>query len=150
MIFSNSTEKNFFKLLERIHTGTLSVSTPDGATRSFGNGEPYVDWHIHDWAVLPSLALRGDVGLGETYAQGMWNTSDLEALSKLALLNHDVIKKPFGGATFQRLMFLFTDRLIRANSKSGSRKNISAHYDISNDFYSRWLDPTMTYSRSHL
>lgn len=147
MILSKSaSEKKFFNLLERIHTGTLVITTPDGSMRTFGQGAPQVYWEIHDWSVLQALALRGDVGLGETYAQGMWDTPDLEALSTLALLNHDVIKKPFGGATFQRLMFMATDKFARANSKSGSRRNISAHYDISNAFYSRWLDPSMTYS----
>ncbi|WP_018998483.1 SAM-dependent methyltransferase [Hirschia maritima] len=147
MILSQSiTEKNFFNLLSRIHTGTLTLTTPDRITRNFGQGAPVVYWEIYDWSVLSALALRGDVGLGETYSQGMWDTPDLEALSTLALLNHDVIKKPFGGATFQRLLFMATDKWMRANSKSGSRKNISAHYDISNDFYARWLDPSMTYS----
>ncbi len=147
MIFSkSSSEKKFFQLLENIHTGTLTVEMPDGKTHIFGQGLPAVYWQIKHWDVLPALALRGDVGLGETYAQGMWDTPDLEALSTLALLNHDVIKTPFGGATFQRLLFIATDRFARANSKAGSRRNISAHYDISNDFYSRWLDPSMTYS----
>jgi cyclopropane-fatty-acyl-phospholipid synthase len=76
----------------------------------------------------------------------MWDTPDLEALTQLALRNHDAIKKPFGGATLQRLLYMATDKFARANSKTGSRKNISAHYDISNAFYSRWLDPSMTYS----
>lgn len=146
IISSKSASKKFFALLDRIHTGTLNVQTPDGKIHQFGQGNPCVNWEIHDWDVLSALALRGDVGLGETYAQGMWDTPDLEALSTLALLNHDVIKTPFGGATFQRLLFMATDKFTRANSKSGSRRNIAAHYDISNDFYSRWLDPSMTYS----
>jgi cyclopropane-fatty-acyl-phospholipid synthase len=77
---------------------------------------------------------------------GWWDTPDLEALATVAMLNFDVLNSRFGGATLQRLMFMASDRILRANSKQGARRNIRAHYDISNAFYRRWLDETMTYS----
>ncbi len=146
MILGKIAQKKLFGLLENIHTGTLHLYTPDGITRRFGNGHPIVHWDVKDWRTFSAMFARGDVGLGESYAQGWWETPDLEALTTLALKNHDVIKTTFGGPLAQRLIYLATDKLLRANSKTGSRKNIAAHYDISNAFYERWLDPSMTYS----
>lgn len=144
--FQSCRIKAFLKTLDNIHTGELKLIDPDGKERVFGSGEPKVEWTIHDWATIDALMFRGDVGLGESYAEGLWDTPNLEALTKLALLNDDLTKGAFGGPTLQRLAFMFSDKFLRRNSKTGSRKNIHAHYDVGNEFYGRWLDPTMTYS----
>ncbi len=136
----------FFAMLDRIETGTLHLHTPDGQHRIFGGGEPEAHMEIRDWRTLSALALRGDVGLGESYAEEWWDTPDLDALAGLAIANEHLTHGPFGGAFLQRLLFLLSDRVLRRNSRSGSRRNIRSHYDLGNDFYSRWLDPSMTYS----
>lgn len=146
MIFSRVAKNSALKLLDQMKEGTLHVYLPDGTLHSFGAGAPVAHWDIKDWRTFSNLALRGEVGLGESYALGWWDTPDLEMLATVALRNHDDLAGAFGGAGIQRLLFLMSDRVLRANSKRGSRRNIQAHYDISNAFYSRWLDETMSYS----
>lgn len=146
MIMSDLLAKSALKALERLHSGALHVYLPNGSHYAFGDGAPIAHWDIHDMRVFSCLGWRGEVGLGESYALGWWDTPDLEALATVALLNHDVFSTKFGGAALQRLLFMASDRFLRANSRRGARNNIHAHYDISNAFYSRWLDETMSYS----
>ncbi len=146
MIVSDLFAKSTFDALDQIQTGALNVYLPDGSYRSFGSGSLVAHWDVRDMRVFSSLGMRGEVGLGEAYALGWWETPDLEALATVALNNHELFTNRLGGAAFQRFLFNASDRFLRANSKRGSRRNIHAHYDISNVFYGRWLDETMSYS----
>jgi cyclopropane-fatty-acyl-phospholipid synthase len=136
----------FFKACEQISVGTLHVTDPDGQRRRFGAGQPEVHFHIHDWAAIAAVAARGDIGLGEAYINGLWDSPDIDALTQLALLNEDAFSGHLHGSFLNRAAFLLTDKLMRRNSKRGSARNIKAHYDVGNDFYSLWLDESMTYS----
>lgn len=87
----------------------------------------------------------GDLGFGRAYVAGDWDTPDLRALMYLLAVNEPAFAKHEEGSWLHRLL----DRLRhgqRANSRTGSRRNIAFHYDLGNDFYQLWLDPSMTYS----
>jgi len=142
----NPIERLFYKVCENIRVGTLSVKTPDGKREIFGDGDPQASIDIHDWKVITSLVSRGDIGFGETYSDGLWDSPDIEALILLVLKNQNLVTGIARGSMIQRLFFILKDRVFRRNSRAGSQNNISAHYDVGNDFYKLWLDETMTYS----
>jgi len=133
---------------EGIGIGTLELITPEGLKHRFQGGEPGAHgvWHIHDWKVVEALASRGDIGLGETYSDGLWDSPDLDTLFQVFIANIDALDRYAHGSIFSRLWFVLTNRLIRRNSVGGSSGNIRAHYDVGNEFYKLWLDPSMTYS----
>ncbi len=84
--------------------------------------------------------VRGDIGLGEDYIAGAWETDDLEKLISFFLLNIEELEGFAHGNFFHRQLFAICNTLVRRNSLSGSKRNIAAHYDVGNDFYSLWLD----------
>ncbi|SEO92027.1 SAM-dependent methyltransferase [Aquisalimonas asiatica] len=137
----------FSAVLNGLARGTLEVEFPDGSCQTFGNADGiHADLHVHrPWRTLIRLRIHGALGLAEGYLAGDWTTSDLTALLQLLGENDDV----FGGASRPSALALLAMRLrhrLRANTHRGSRRNIAAHYDLGNDFYREWLDPTMTYS----
>jgi cyclopropane-fatty-acyl-phospholipid synthase len=139
------------RVLEAFSTlkfGTLHFTTPRGERITFKGKEagPEAEFLIEDWSVMRNAVARGDIGLGEDYIEGKWHTDSMENLFTLFLLNLDELDGLAHGNILNRLGFLFNNRLLRRNSKHGSSKNIQAHYDVGNDFYSLWLDRTMTYS----
>lgn len=144
----NQVAKQFLAACEQVERGALTVVTPAGQTHLFGGSlpGPTADMHIRDWAAVTAFAARGDIGLGEAYIDGLWESSDIDALTRLAFENEAAFAGHLNGRWLQRAMFLLTDRLLRRNSKAGSRRNIQAHYDVGNDFYGLWLDASMTYS----
>lgn len=142
----NITARAFYQICEKITAGTLLVIAPDGAKNTFGSGEPHATVQIHDWKFLRILMARGDIGLGESYTEGLWDSPNIENLILLILQNDTHTFGVGRGSQLQRFAFLVKDRLFRRNSRAGSKKNIMAHYDVGNDFYSLWLDETMTYS----
>jgi len=86
-----------------------------------------------------------DIGFGEGFMAGEWDTPDLSALLEAFTLNFDRLERLVDGNPFMRTVNFLT-HMFNKNSKGGSRRNIHAHYDLGNAFYSRWLDPSMTYS----
>lgn len=145
-LLTSITKKQFFRLCEYIETGTLDVHTPDGELMTFGHGEPVADLTIHDWSMLSAIVQRGDIGLGESYVEGLWDSTDVEALLRLILSNVAISRTGSRGAWIENLKYRILDRIVRRNSRNGSRRNIQAHYDVGNDFYQLWLDDSMTYS----
>ncbi len=138
--------KKLLETCEQIQIGSLRMKTPNGEIHEFGEGVPRAEITIHDWAMASIIAERGDIGLGETYVQGLWETPDLEGFLKLLLVNEEVSIPLSKGSHLQKLIFQFTNSFLRRNNRSGSRKNITQHYDVGNEFYELWLDPSMTYS----
>lgn len=138
-------QTRFLTALEGIRHGRLVLTTPEGHRHRFGFAGPEAEIHISDWALLPALARRGDVGFGESHLAGHWDSPDLEALLSLVLRNLDHLGGQGRQGWLSSLGFRLSDRL-RANSVSGSARNIRAHYDVGNEFYQLWLDPGMSYS----
>lgn len=145
-ILKSVAKRHFFELCDQIETGTLSLRTPEGEAMLFGSGEPGAELCIHNWDMLSAVAERGDIGLGESYVDGLWDSPNVEALLRVILANTAISKSGSRGSWFQNFKYQLIDRFLRRNSKRGSRRNIHAHYDVGNDFYRLWLDDSMTYS----
>jgi cyclopropane-fatty-acyl-phospholipid synthase len=147
MHFTNKALKSeFLATCERLHDGQLTLRTPEGEIYRFGNTGPEAEMSIHDWAVVSALAAHGQVGLGETYVQGLWDTPSVEGLVSLAMQNRDHLGAYDQASVFNRAKFRLVDTIMRANSRRGARNNIRSHYDVGNEFYQLWLDEGMTYS----
>ncbi|SMO94002.1 SAM-dependent methyltransferase [Paracoccus laeviglucosivorans] len=139
-------QRRFLTALQGIRHGRLRLTTPEGHVHHFGDEGEQVELHIHDWAFLPRMAARGDVGLGESWIDGHWSTPSLEALLTLAIRNLDHLSEWANAGILSRLRMQITDRVVRLNTLRGSSRNIRAHYDVGNEFYQLWLDRGMTYS----
>jgi len=146
-MFAQMASDQFFKRLDSIESGKLVLTTPDGKTRTFeGRTEgEHASIELHDWSVITNLVRKGDIGFADDYRAGRWETNDLTALTTLGLRNRKAMNQLITGTSFSRAMSVLS-YLFRLNSVKGSKKNIHAHYDLGNDFYSLWLDPSMTYS----
>jgi len=135
--------------LTQLHGGQL-VLVDGGERHRFGTVSEHlaesIVVHVHDRRFYGDLALGGSVGAGEAYMQGYWSTPQLVELVRLLVLNMDVLDSLEGG--FARLTAPVRKALhaIRRNTRSGSRKNIAAHYDLGNEFFRLFLDETMMYS----
>jgi cyclopropane-fatty-acyl-phospholipid synthase len=131
----------------KLQRGTLDVTLPDGRTvRLGGNGPgPAAAMHVHDFSFASRLLRGGDIGIAEAYLRGEWETPDLTQFLYLFCINQDWMQKMLIGNPVMRSVQLVRHWFNR-NTKRQARRNIYAHYDIGNAFYSAWLDPSMTYS----
>lgn len=137
------------KVLERACVaGSLTLITPDGRSHGFSGSAPGPDatLQVHDWRLLPAVRARGDVGLGEAYMSGWWDSPNVESFIAWGIRNVNGLAPVAWGTPLHRLKQVLRERFIRRNTRSGSRRNILAHYDLGNEFYALWLDPTMSYS----
>lgn len=135
--------------LQHINWGTLSVYTPDGKHFRAGSGatnEPAATVHIHDDRFYALLALEKDIGAGRAYANGYWTSSDLYEALRIFLHNEDALNRLQGQFSWATSGLYRLLHKLNANSQSQAKDNISAHYDLGNDFFSAWLDPRMMYS----
>ena len=141
-------QRRWLEAIARIEFGKMTFVEPDGTEHTVTGPKPgpKARFVVKDWDVLQRLVARGDIGLGEDYIAGSWQTDSVENLITLFLLNLDYLEGFAHGTLWNRLAFIAMNTLIRRNSESGSRRNIEAHYDVGNDFYALWLDETMTYS----
>lgn len=134
-----------FELLEKLHGGLLEVRLPDGSSALFGDGEQGVTLHVHNEAMFGMVLARGDIGLAEAYLDGYWDAPDISGLLTLLANNRTALKAAVYGS-WRKLLAARVRHWLNHNSRSGSKRNIMAHYDLGNDFYQQWLDPSMSYS----
>ncbi|HEX4270592.1 MAG TPA: cyclopropane-fatty-acyl-phospholipid synthase family protein [Rhizomicrobium sp.] len=141
-------EKSWRRAMAGLEYGALEFIAPNGeVTIAKGvHPGPQARFKINDWHVLRRIMARGDIGLGEEYINGSWETDSVERLISLFLVNLDHFEDFSDGNFFNRLGFVIHNALVRRNSVSGAARNIKDHYDVGNNFYSLWLDPSMTYS----
>jgi len=132
----------------RIKVGCLTVVLPDGRRLLFGDprSERRAEIQIHDMEAAVRILLRGETGAGEAYMDGLWSSPDLEALIELAALNRSALALAQGWWRRPLQVPITLAHRARRNTKAQARRNISAHYDLGNDFYRLFLDETMTYS----
>lgn len=145
-----SAAKTILKLLAHLPHGQLELHLPDGTRHQFGRLEGSAkglraQLVVHDWGVFERALKAGDIGFAESYMDGHWHSPDLAALLNLMIANRQALERVVYGAWWGALAYRLR-HLLRRNSRSGSEKNIHAHYDLGNDFYRLWLDPTMSYS----
>jgi cyclopropane-fatty-acyl-phospholipid synthase len=135
-------------LLSRLEHGTLTIVESSGR-RTFGHGGGsgiHATMHIHDPAVWRTVLTRGSAGLGETYFEVGWDSDDLVDLLRLLALNLDPLIRLTNRAVWLRDAAAGPARQLRPPSKADDRRNIHAHYDLGNEFFALFLDPTMAYS----
>ena len=132
----------------RIRVGHLTVTLPDGRSRDFGDAASDIQGEIviHDREAMVRLLIDGETGAGEGYMEGQWSSPDLAALLLLAAVNRQALALTGGWWRLPTQVLRTLGHRVRRNTVSGSRKNIAAHYDLSNDLYRLFLDETMTYS----
>ena len=146
-MFAASMKDSLLRKLDAIDYGRVEVEMPDGQQYVFQGKKPgpSADLSLYDWRVINNLALRGDIGFAEDYREGLWGSNNLENLLSFVLANDKAIDALIFGSLPSRVLSRLS-LMLRRNTLSGSRRNIQAHYDLGNDFYQLWLDPTMTYS----
>jgi len=134
----------------------MHLTLPDGRQLMLGNGEGNISANvtINNNEFYRQVILYGDIGFGEAYMQGLWDTDNVTNVIKWFLLNIENNPAISGGKTQALALNLFKwfnklSHFKRANSIDGSRKNIAEHYDLNNDFFASFLDPTMTYSGAY-
>ena len=144
---SGYSTKTILSLLSQLKNSYLKATLPNGQVREFGDkaSSLQADIQIFDWNVFKRLISHGDIGFAESYIRGDWDSSNLKTILELAIRNRTILDKAIYG-TWLGSIFYRVKHWLRDNSKSGSRKNIHAHYDLGNAFYSLWLDPSMSYS----
>lgn len=118
--------------------GTTLVGDADAAAR--------IDVHVDDLRFYRLAAASGSVGAGEAYIEGYWRCSDLVALVRLLVRNRDLLDAMEGGLARIGGAALRLWHAARRNTRSGSRRNIAAHYDLGNDFFALFLSPDLMYS----
>lgn len=146
-MLQNVISDQLFRKLESLDSGVLHLTTPDGKTRVFQGRNPggKADIELRDWRVVSNMARKGDIGFAEDYRSGHWDTQNLIELLTLGLQNKRAFQGFVLGKKFSRFLSSIS-YLAKLNTLKGSKKNIHAHYDLGNEFYKLWLDPTMTYS----
>ncbi len=137
--------KIILKVLAQLRHGALLLTLPDGTCLHYGDHSFPASLVLKNWNLFAATLRSGDIGFAETYIAGDWTTPDLTSLIELLIRNRPALETLVYGSWIGGLVYRIKHWLNR-NNKSGSRKNIHAHYDIGNDFYRLWLDPSMTYS----
>jgi cyclopropane-fatty-acyl-phospholipid synthase len=127
--------------------GTIEITLPDGRLFRVDSGEPgpRAAILVRHWRFARRVMFAGDVGLGDSYGDGDWDSPDVTEVIRLFASNEDLTSNFLARSPVARIAFQLR-HLLNLNTKSGSKRNISAHYDLGNAFYSQWLDRSMTYS----
>ncbi len=146
MFLNNAADKLVFKFLNKIGNGYLEITTFDGKVLKFGNQNEklHADILIKKPDFNYNLIRGGSIGFAESYMRGEFETQNLSNLIELTARNIEVVYK-FSGLLDFPLINFFKNKIIK-NTKSRSKENIAKHYDLGNNFFSLWLDDTLTYS----
>ncbi len=135
-------------IIRNWNTGVMTFVLPDGREIRLEGREPGPEARlvVRDYDFIKRTISNGTIGFGEGYMAGEWDTPDLSVLLEVLAQNYARFEKVSFGSRFMAALNVLEHALGRNNSRAGSKKNIQAHYDLGNAFYSRWLDATMTYS----
>ncbi len=128
-------------------SAACASARPEGHIHDFGVRGPEAELQLNDWAAVTALLARGDIGFGEGYVAGLWDTPAIEPLvdARPAERGADAHAMPSRAAGTASPSAPSTTSSA-ATRRAGSRRNIRAHYDVGNEFYGEWLDPSFTYS----
>ncbi len=149
-------ENAVVKALCKMTKGFLQLSLPSGETISIGDQNAMISatLEIKDVRFFKSVVLYGDIGFGEAYVEGLWETRNITDIIKWIILNIENAPS-VSGSKIKNLglnLFKWFNKFYhhnRENSITGSQKNIAEHYDLNNDFFATFLDPSMTYSSAY-
>ena len=134
-------------MLLRAKRGTIRFDLPDGRRVLFDHGQkgPNAVVEVHDFDFAKRAIAGGDVGFAESYMDQEWSTPYLTSVLEFFSENFEAAGQLAVGGFMVR-MGNMVRHIFNRNSKAGSKRNIEAHYDLGNEFYEHWLDPSMTYS----
>ncbi len=135
------------KALTQMEFGTLTVTLPNKSTYKFEatNQGPVADVTLHNWNLPRRAVFGGSIGVAESYMDRDWDSTDVTTFLELFSVNYALGQKLTSPNYFMVILERFR-HWMNTNTKRGSKKNISAHYDLGNEFYKLWLDKSMTYS----
>lgn len=148
--FKTNLDKELIKCLEGIEYGSIRIVLPSGEVQKYqgASAGPQCVLTIKDENFFSYLLDKGDIGLGESYIEDLWESDNISALIHFGILNKKALAKAIYGQAPSLILYKIK-HLLKRNSKEGSKKNISFHYDLGNEFYKLWLDSTMTYSSAY-
>ena len=139
----------FIQKLEKLEVGEIQLIDTDGS-HSFGSPEKNnpltVAINVTDQRFYSDIAFGGTVAAGEAYMQGYWSCSNLTDLIRIMIGNRHILDQMEGNLSLFKNAFLRVAHWLNRNSQAGSRRNIEAHYDLGNEMFELFLDPTMMYS----
>ncbi len=141
-------ERLIRKRFEGLRWGALTIEQGDESALYGGSpvSGPTATVVVHDPRFWDVLLRRGNLGAGESFAQGLWSSPDPAEVVRLMVRNEEIMQSMDRGLAVLSKPLLSAYHLFRRNTEAGSRSNISAHYDLSNEFFALFLDPSMTYS----
>lgn len=151
----NSSTDNIYRMmvlsmLKKLQRGRLAVFEDGGSMQSFGVMASADDINasitVNNDEMWQMVVTRGSIGAGEAYMAGYWTSPDLTQVVRLLVRNRDIVNGMDGQQSLLARMALKAVHAMNRNTQEGAKKNISAHYDLSNDFFSLFLDPAMMYS----
>ncbi|MGE8361235.1 class I SAM-dependent methyltransferase [Pseudomonas sp.] len=144
---ANLLRRGVLRQLSGLRHGRL-VIVEGGERLEFGDAHAslYAEIVVHDDAVWGLVAANGSIGSGEAYIHGYWSSPDLTAVVRVFVSNLEVLDAMEGGLARVSRPFLQGLHWLNRNTRKGSRRNIAAHYDLGNDLFEQFLDPTMMYS----
>ena len=147
-VFDNLARRLVLNQLGRLKTGSLRLVEGDSSI-TFGEkaeAELCASIEVIDGSFYSDIAFGGSVGAGESYMRGSWQSDDLVSLVRILLRNRDVLDNMEKGTAWLTRSLQRFFHWINRNTREGARRNISAHYDLGNDFFALWLDESMMYS----
>ena len=137
------------KVLAKLQIGSLTF-TENGETLVFGSTEdpaaPHAEVNVHDSDLYRRVLTGGSIAAGETFIEGLWSSPDLTAVTRAFSANLSMLEAMSDKQNYLARLALKMNHWARRNTTARSRENISAHYDLGNDFFSLFLDPSMMYS----
>jgi len=149
-LFGNPSRQLFLGLLKRMRLGHLLLVEEDGTEHSFGEARQHARVHatiqVRDPAAYGLVLGAGSLGAGEAFMKGLWESPDLLQTIRLFVLNMDLLRNLDRSGSLAGRLAGRVFHLLHRNTLHGARGNIAAHYDLSNDFFKLFLDPTMAYS----
>ena len=145
--FSAVLEKRVLAQLKQLEKGGLKVYS-QGQCHRFGHADSdlQAEIHVHDAQLWLSLASNGSIGAAEAYIRGDWSSPDLTAVIRVFVANLELLDRMEGGLALISQPLLKALHWLNRNTRRGSKRNISAHYDLGNQLFERMLDPSMMYS----
>jgi cyclopropane-fatty-acyl-phospholipid synthase len=140
-------KNKIFQHLEKAKYGSLEITTPENEIIQIGDNSHNLQAKIkiNDWHLIDLMISKGDIGFGEAYIEKIYETSNIYDVLLFFVLNQEILDPIFHGNWLYSTIFNIKN-FFKKNSLKGSKKNIEYHYDLGNDFYSLWLDKTMSYS----
>ena len=148
-MLNKAAKKAVLAILERLEIGHLVVEDGDN-TYTFGESLASAQYHahitVHDCHAYKDVFTNTSIGAAEAYMKGFWSTPDLTSVIRLMCANLNLINEVDANRSIWSRWASKAFHALNANTKDGSRKNIAAHYDLGNDFFELFLDPTMMYS----